>query len=171
MMLATARLALAPYRIDDVDALHRLWTMPEVRRYLFDDVSIERRTAAEIVARDVACWTERGLGQFALRPPGQSQIIGFAGLLPIANTSAWELIYGLDPAHWRRGLAVEAGRVVLELAFANPGIDRVYARTDPPNAASLRVAQRLGMRTTAGLPDNPGLLTYVIDRDAAKSDQ
>ena len=48
-ILRTPRLTLQPYRLDDIDLLHQLWTTPEVRRYLWDDIVITRQRAEETV--------------------------------------------------------------------------------------------------------------------------
>ena len=48
--LETERLTLRPFADADVDALHALWRLPEVRRFLWDDVVISRDTALEVVA-------------------------------------------------------------------------------------------------------------------------
>ena len=37
-VMRTARILLRPYTREDVDRLRALWTAPEVRRYLWDDV-------------------------------------------------------------------------------------------------------------------------------------
>jgi hypothetical protein len=36
-----------PFASEDLDALHALWTDPDVRRYLWDDIVISRERAAE----------------------------------------------------------------------------------------------------------------------------
>ncbi len=50
--LVNARLQLLPLTRDDVDDLHRVFTKPGVRRYLWDDEVIERDVTAGIVDRD-----------------------------------------------------------------------------------------------------------------------
>ena len=51
---------------------------------------------------------------------------------------------GTRPEHQGQGLATEAARAVLALA-GKAGLDQVLAITDLDNAASQRVAARLGM--------------------------
>jgi RimJ/RimL family protein N-acetyltransferase len=57
----------------------------------------------------------------------------------------------LHPQHQGQGLATEAARALLTLA-GTAGIDQVLAITDSDNAASQRVAMRLGM-TDEGLTE------------------
>ena len=72
----------------------------------------------------------------------------------------------LDRASWGRGLATEASTAVIDYAFDELGFRELLASTDPPNRASIRVMERLGMRfleaaRTGGLP----IVFYRIDRD------
>ncbi|HEX2728483.1 MAG TPA: GNAT family N-acetyltransferase, partial [Rubrobacteraceae bacterium] len=43
--ITSARLRLRPLVPNDLDAVHRLWTEPEVRKYLWDDEIISREKA------------------------------------------------------------------------------------------------------------------------------
>src|SRR5262245_48575997 len=105
MELRTPRLRLRPYRIEDVDALHALWTDPGVRRYLWDDVTIERERAAEAVGSSVADWAARRYGQWVIAEPTTDSLMGFCGFRPADWSEDAELLVGLYPRHWGQGLA------------------------------------------------------------------
>ena len=75
-----------------------------------------------------------------------------------------ELLYGLDPAHWRRGYAFEASVAILRFGFEECGLDPIYGGIDPPNDRSRRVLERRGMRRwrrveIGGLPADYSELT------------
>lgn len=53
-----------------------------------------------------------------------------------------------------RGYATEAVRALLDAAFRCYGLRRVVARIDADNAASARLAERVGMRLEARLAEN-----------------
>ena len=142
----TARLTLVPFSLDDVDALHRLWTDPDVRRYLWDDVVISRDRAEETVRNSIESAGRSGAGLWVARSRTGAELVGFCGLMLRAGETAPELMYGLAKPWWGRGLATEASRAALEYAFSVLGAERVTAVTDPPNVASVRVMERLGMR-------------------------
>lgn len=146
--LQTTRLVLRPYTVEFIDALHALWTDPHVRRYLWDDVLIPRERAEETVRESIALAGRERLGQWIVTPRGQDTVIGFCGFLRRADGDAPELLYGLAPAWWGRGLATEAAHAALEYVFREIGAPRVTAATDPPNRASVRVMERVGMRFT-----------------------
>jgi RimJ/RimL family protein N-acetyltransferase len=60
-----------------------------------------------------------------------------------------EIGWVLNPAYHGRGLATEAARELLVLAFAELRMHRVWAQLDPRNDASVRLCERLGMRREA----------------------
>jgi ribosomal-protein-alanine N-acetyltransferase len=142
--LVTARLDLIPCSLADVPALWTLWTDPDVRRYLWDDQVIPLERARALVVQSLDAARASGLGLWVLRQSGQAAIGGFCALLSTADAEV-ELLYGLAPAWWGAGLATEAASAVLRYAFDDLGLARVVAATDPPNVASIRVLERLGM--------------------------
>lgn len=166
--LRTARLHQRPYREADADHLWRLWTDPEVRRYLWDDRVIDRETAAATMRDSIACTNAHGFGHWAVTwRDGAEALIGFCGLRWREEAPAEvELVYGLQPALWGRGLITEAARAWLRYGFEVLGRSHIWALTDAPNARSEAVMRRLGMRFDRRLMHN-GLdsVRYVIGRD------
>jgi ribosomal-protein-alanine N-acetyltransferase len=144
--LRTHRLLLRPVRPEDEDALFGLWNDPQVRRYLWDDQPVAREVVREQIALSQQDFRERGFGLFGLyltEQPGA--LIGFSGLRRIDGGADVEVLYGLLPGFWKRGLATEAAQAVLRLGFEQLGLEEIFAGTDFDNAASLRCMQRLGM--------------------------
>jgi len=153
--LRTERLWLRPIAPVDRPALHRLWTDPDVRRFLWDDRVIDLAEADGVIAASVASFAAEGFGHFALRESeagpgvgadGADALIGTCGLHRYAPGAEPELLYSLAPERWGRGLATEAARAVVADAFARLDMPRVRARADVPNHDSVRVMQRLGMK-------------------------
>ena len=162
--LATERLKLWPCTLDDVDALHALWSEPSVRRYLLDDRLISRREVEEFVNLFGRLQTEPGYCLWMLEAHADTTLVGFAALKEIPKTSEVELYYGLAPLFLGKGLATEAGRAVLQYGFEVLGLARIWTRTDRANSASMRVAERLGMKP-ADDPGETSLVSFVIERD------
>jgi [ribosomal protein S5]-alanine N-acetyltransferase len=75
-------------------------------------------------------------------------LAGFCGLIHREADAPPELMYALAPEYWGQGLATEAARAVLAHGFEQLQSPRITAASDPPNAASVRVLERLGMRFT-----------------------
>ncbi len=156
-LLRTDRLLLRHWDESDLAAFFDLYSREEVARWLGAHPRRPVATAAEARER-LGRWLEheRGLspplGLWAVvpcaagAPPGRPA--GTLLLLPLSDdggpTGLVEIGWHLHPQHQGQGLATEAARAVLALA-GKAGIDQVLAITDLDNAASQRVAARLGM--------------------------
>ena len=166
--LRTARLLMQPFQAADVDVLHALWTDADVRRHLWDDEVISRDRARSTVEAVIDCAAAAGIGMWTLREAGVPDVvIGFSGLRYLRADGEVELLYGLLPRFWRRGLATEASAAVLRYVFAELRLSRVFAGADQGNERSFGVMQRLGMtRVPDGIADVPGAVYYAIAADA-----
>jgi ribosomal-protein-alanine N-acetyltransferase len=145
MTLSTMRTTLRPVVRGDAAALHALWTDPDVRRFLWDDVSISEERAAEVVAASDADFAAHAFGIWMVDETASGQFAGFCGLRS-SDTGEPELLFGFWPRFWGQGLATEASRAVLSYAFDVLACPYVVAATDVPNAASVRTLERLGMQ-------------------------
>ena len=173
--LRTERLWLRPVAPADRDALHRLWTDPDVRRFLWDDRVIDLVVVDGVLAASVASFAAEGFGHFALRESeagpgvgadGADALLGTCGLHRYTPGAEPELLYSLAPECWGSGLASEAARAVVADAFVRLDFPRVLARADVPNRGSVRVMQRLGMQH-AGEREEGGLrlVSYTLARE------
>ena len=155
-VIETARLRLRPFRLDDVDALHRLWTEPEVRQYLWDGDVITRERVESLVNTSLTSFEDHGFGLWAVLPREEESLIGFCGFWFFHEPPKLELLYGISPAHWHKGLATEAARAMMNYGFRELSFQRIEASTDAANMASSKVMERAGMsfwkrETTNGL--------------------
>jgi RimJ/RimL family protein N-acetyltransferase len=126
--------------------VHRLWTEPSVRRFLFDDRTLGEDEVAGFLARSVESFRDRGYGLWLGYGEGEPSIAAFAALVPPeASGAPPSLIYGVRPAGTGRGLATEAARAVLAHAFGALALPHVHADVDAQNVASVRVLEKLGM--------------------------
>lgn len=91
-------------------------------------------------------WAEHGYGEWLLFERASGEFIGRVMLnhTQFEHGEDVELAFALMPAHWRRGLTIEAAEAVLEIAFGQIGLDSVLCTTLETNYASLRVIERLG---------------------------
>jgi [ribosomal protein S5]-alanine N-acetyltransferase len=169
IVLTTSRLILRPVTLGDVDALHQLWTEPDVRRYLWDDIVITRERAEETVRDSIASVADR-LGMWTVIETQSGELTGFVALIRREPDENPELMYGLSSRFWGRGFATEAARAALTYAFGTFDCAKVIAATDVPNCASVRVMERLGFQfSRRGLLNNLDTFFYEIERKTFES--
>jgi RimJ/RimL family protein N-acetyltransferase len=73
-----------------------------------------------------------------------SQVLGGCGLHDRVGPSALEIGYWIHGAHQGAGYATEAAGALTQIGFRVLGLSRLEIRCDPANAASARVADKLG---------------------------
>lgn len=148
----TERLRLRRHRPDDGPSLHRIYSRPEIARYLLDEPWTEDDATQQVHDRHSKTDLDGAAGALALIIEHDDQ--------PIGDVLMWstdrerrvaEIGWVLDPDHGGRGLATEAVRAVLDLAFGHYRLHRVAAQMDARNAASITLAGRVGMHHEAHL--------------------
>ena len=144
--LETARLRLRPCADGDARLAHALWTDASVRRFLFDDRVISVDEARSFVAASLATFERHGYGLWLAYERSDGRVVGFAGFLSSEEEGVPLLIYGVHPDCWGEGYATEAAGAVLGYALESLSVPKVLADVDEPNAASVRVLEKLGMR-------------------------
>lgn len=116
-----------------------------MRRYLLDGQIVSRAWVEDEIRRSAARFEAGGAGLWTLLERDAPRLVGFVGFRPFFEPPELQLLYGLAPEHWGRGLATEAARAAITYAFRDLGFPEVRAATDVPNAASIAVLERLGM--------------------------
>lgn len=169
-MLHTERLMLRPCTLADLDAVHELWTDPDIRRFLFDDRPLSRQEANDFLAPSDESFAQQGYGLWLFfersgdAPLGQSSTIaGFSGLMAVPDQPP-SVVFGTRPPLWGRGYAREATAAVLHYIFDELGLKQVVADVDEPNTASIRVLEGLGMVPTGRAVVNDRPLLYYASQ-------
>lgn len=140
----TERLVIRPWSDSDRAALRAIMGDPEVRRYVhegdFTDADVEQALArhARNLASDQVC-----MGAVVEKRSGR--IVGVAGAQPLGTTGDLEIGWVFERAVWGLGYATEAGAAAMRHVLEVLRRPRVVAIIHPENAASKRVAARLGM--------------------------
>lgn len=150
--ITTPRLQLRPLTIDDMPALLAYRGDPEVCRYLpFEPMTPEvlsARLAGDLGRREITSEGEALTLGAERRSDGR--LVGDVVLFfHSEHHAAGEIGYVFHPEVAGQGFGQEACTAVLDLAFEDLRLHRVVANMDGRNAASVRLAERLGMRREA----------------------
>ncbi len=166
MIIRSERMMIRPVSERDAELLLAVFRDPAVRRYLLDDAVVSLEWVQnEIVSSDER-FASSGAGLFTIRLIGTTDVIGFVGFRDFFDPPRLQLLYGLLPEYWGRGLATEAAKQVCDYAFGELNFARIEAAMDVPNERSIAVAERLGMSRLDGLVQRPeGAVFYGIERD------
>jgi RimJ/RimL family protein N-acetyltransferase len=145
--LTTPSLTLRPFADGDAGAMHRIYSDPEVMRYVATGPAANL-AATERLLRDYGIHQRaHGFSFWGVVERTSGTLIGDAGLYR-APSGEVELGYTLAVAAWGHGYATEAATAWLGAAFGSLGIAEVIALAEPANEASLRVLEKAGMRRT-----------------------
>jgi len=140
----TERLELRPLGPDDVDDVYAIMSDPDVWRHRPELVHTDPATSADWVARAAARWESDGLSYWGVRTRDSGRFIGVGGAQR-QSTGNWNLHYRLAPSAWGRGYASELSLAAIEAARQLDDTVAVIAWIDPNNAASIRLAERIGL--------------------------
>lgn len=83
---------------------------------------------------------------FAITRGEDGLLLGAIGLEIEPEMQRAELGYWIGTPYWNQGYATEAARAVVQYAFRDRGLRRVFARHFGPNVGSGRVMQKAGLR-------------------------
>lgn len=153
--LRTPRLVLRELSIDDAPAANVYERDPEIARYQSHDP----RTLAEsedYIRRvlEEEARSPRRLYDLAITLADGGVYVGRAGFAIQSDERQAMLWYVVAKDVQGRGLASEAARALVDFAFGELRLHRVFADVDPRNVASSRVLEKLGFRKEAHHVEN-----------------
>ncbi len=167
--IETERLLLRKFRPDDLDELAKLFSDPDVMRYVGNGRPIDRDESERALKSIIRHWESQGFGRWAVVDKQTREFIGFGGLRSLFDTP--EVVYHFSKANWGKGLATELARASLRFGFEDRGLDRIVAVAKPENSASIHVMQKLGMRfEMKTIYYNIEVVQYEITRNEFKVD-
>jgi len=146
----TERLVLRPFRHGDEADILAYRSRADVVRYMPAEPMQEAAASAFIAERQHATRIAADDDRIILAVEHDGRVIGDVLIKTgqLADRQA-EIGWAFNPDYHGRGLAAEAGRELLALAFGDLLMHRAWAQLDPRNVASARVCERLGMRREA----------------------
>jgi [ribosomal protein S5]-alanine N-acetyltransferase len=145
--LGSERLVLRPLCQADAPAIAEQAGDPRVARYLTDvPTPFPVALAMRWVTARVDRWSRGGGPTYAItvRSSGPT-LIGTVSMRSVPRDRRAELGYWIGYSSWGRGLASEAVQRVMQWAFVESNLYRVYAQVISSNKRSQRVLKKIGM--------------------------
>lgn len=168
---------MRPWRPADRPALERMVRDAEMMRYVTQGRTWSDTAIDEMLERQALHLERHGVCFAAVECKSSSEVIGLVGMQQL-DDGDFELGWWIWKAYWGLGYATEAAQAHVAHARDVMGLTRLAAVIDPPNAASIAVAEKLGMRfvdmrsardTLAWREDVP-IAYYLMDLQAIVDD-
>lgn len=144
--LTTERLRLRQFEESDLEAYARIVGDAETMRWIGDGRPQDREEAWQSLGYVLDHWKTRGYGLWAAEELESGALVGRIGLLQPEGWPGLEVGWLVDRSRWGEGFASEGGAAALAQAFGALRAERVISLIRPDNAASIRVAEKLGER-------------------------
>lgn len=168
MITETKRLLLARPTSEDLTGLHAISSDPRVWAHFPSLRHTDWRQTETMLEQWINAWTRDGLGTWIVRSPGDRTIAGYGGC-SIVRESFWNLGYRFAFEAQGQGYATEVSFEALRQANSNRPDLAVVASLLEHNAASARVAQKVGLvlqhrGPDVGNPDPKAMRLIYADR-------
>lgn len=141
-VLETERLILRLPQVEDFERYAELLADEDACRYIGGHMP--RGGAWRKFLQMPGAWALQGFAMFSVIDKSSGVWVGQIGPWKPDGWPGNEIGYVFHRDAWGRGYATEAGVAVIDWAFANLGWDEIIHCISPDNAASKKVAQRLG---------------------------
>lgn len=159
-VLETDRLILRPITLDDAEDLFEYASDFETTQHTFPThQSIEE--TEWIIAN---LFMSAPLGNYAIELKENQKMIGTCDLRINEGEKSAELAYAINKQYWGNGYAPEAAKRLLELAFNDLKVERLWAKFSSQNPASGRVMEKIGMEKEGILRHTKNLRGDFVDQ-------
>ena len=140
-VLESERLVLRPLTLDDAEAMHEFFSDKEAMRYWSSGPhhllgETRNYVRGNVEGENYLTWavTEDG-----------GEAFGWVTFVDV-RAGVKEIGYNLRRSQWGKGYGSEAVARLVEHGFADLGLRRITADTDPDNAASNALLEKLGFQ-------------------------
>jgi RimJ/RimL family protein N-acetyltransferase len=146
-VLETDRLLLRWLTVDDAEFIMGLLNEPSWIRFIGDrGVRTLDDARAYIENGPVDMYHRLGFGLYMVERKEDGAPLGMCGLIKRKGLDDVDIGFAYRPAYWSKGYAFEAAAAVLQYAKNNLGLRRIVAITDPENASSRKLLEKLGLK-------------------------
>ena len=156
--LETERLRLRHFTLDDLQIMFELNSDPAIIKYADTPVKDMEETKQRLEQGPLFDYEKYGYGRFAVELKETGKVIGFCGIKYLPEIDLPEVGFRYLAEYWGRGIGTEAAKACVEFARDDLRIKKLVALIIPENIASIRLAEKLGMKR--------GPTIHIYDEDA-----
>jgi RimJ/RimL family protein N-acetyltransferase len=166
-ILETERLNLRPLHAGDAAFILELLNGEAFLRNIGDKgVRTMEDAVRYILEGPVASYARHGFGLWLVELKETGTPAGICGLVKRDTLPDADIGYAFLPRFWSQGYAYESAAAVLSYASSALGLGRVLAVTNPDNAGSIKVLEKIGLkfdRLVRLSDDAPEIMLFASD--------
>ncbi len=147
-MLATERLTLRRFTVEDAESMFYNWSNdPEVTKYLTWEPQESVETTAAFLEKWEQEYENDDIYRWAIELNDIEQPIGAIEVISVQErTNSLELDFRVGKEYWHHGYTSEALTEVLRFLMGEVGAGRVWAKYDVQNTNAGKVMEKCGMQ-------------------------
>jgi RimJ/RimL family protein N-acetyltransferase len=132
--------------VDDARFMLELMNEPSYIRFIGDrKIRSLEGAKVSITNGPIASYARNGFGLYLVELKETGESIGICGLIKRDSLEDVDIGYAFLPKFWLKGYAIESAMAVKNYARDVLGLKRIVGITDPENAGSIRVLEKIGM--------------------------
>ena len=151
-VISSQNITLRPFSMDDLAALHEIFSDPETMEHIEPPFSLEK------TAEFLRSFCIERVGALACVHRESGKMIGYV-LFKATEPNIYEIGWIFNRRFWRRGYAYEACSALIRRAFEGLGAKEIFAETTDTEK-SLPLMKKLGM-SYVGIEDGMHLCRMV----------
>ena len=159
-VIHTKRLLMRKPLIEDIDQFYSILKEEAVGKWLAKSRGMSKGEAKDYIIQLISHWEQYDFGVWLLVNRNTGELLGHCGLRKIDETGEIEIMYLLDPEHWRNGYALEAAEASIKYAIETLNVTRIIARVKVANESSKKLLRKLGFIYTHEVDHSGRLLSY-----------
>ena len=167
IILETERLLLRELTMDDLSEMHMILSDPVSMAYYPHPFDLE--ASKKWIEKNLCRYAELGFGLWAVIRKEDNLFLGDCGITMqhIMGNTVPEIGYHINRKYTNLGYGCEAAGSCLKYAFDALRFEKVYSYMKHTNAASRRVAEKIGMKFTTEYDDEVNIKEALINSQCA----
>lgn len=146
MIFETERLYLRKITLEDAPFVFKLLNSPDWLKYIGNrEISDLEKARAYIKDRYFPSY-DNGLGNFIVTLNDSQEPIGSCGLYQRDNLDYPDIGFAFLPKYVGKGYGYEAATAILNYAFEDLKVEKLYGFTVPYNLPSIKLLEKLGLK-------------------------
>ncbi len=142
--IQSQRLIISTWTINDIEDAQKLWGDPKVMQFIDIRGGLNTQQVLQKLQQEIDRQNQYGVQYWKVQLKQSNETIGCCGLRPYdIDKSIYEIGFHIMNSHWGKGYAKEAAQTVIDYAFNELLIKKLFAGHNPSNTTSKTMLEKL----------------------------